>query len=339
MRGLEFIYREACRPETFDEYGFDYLFSFGWIASTSRSPAVRLRARTMGRERARLWRRQNPAVPVDADADTITSFVFANLAANGFRIRAPDMKREIGRWARRFSPSDYFWFDPRIEPPPPDVPADCRCGTANSRGASRCQDCRRRLRMMSRYEVLVVALIRSYVGERYGVPLGARLQDIIKLVPAMRPYPKPDREPNGDFIWSIYAVTHLVYALNDYGSLRLSPHWLRLEYEFLKRCLPEAISMDDPETVGEILDCLKSFGLGERHALVRNGMDYLLSIQNADGSWCDPDAEDAYDRYHPTLTAINGLRDYAWRGTRLSFPRLSSVLGIAKGRPAGSDFL
>jgi hypothetical protein len=328
--GLEFIYREACRPGAFDEYGFDYLFSFRWIASTSLSPAVRAMARTMGRERARLWRRQNPIVPPDADADTITNFVFANLAANRFGIRDPGMKTNIAEWAPRFSAVDYFWFDAVKEPPPTDVPADCVCGATNPRGASRCQSCKKRLAMMSRYEVLVVALIRSYMGERYGVPLGARLQEVIKWLPELGPYPEPDGEPNGDFIWSIYAVTHLVYALNDYSTFRLSPHWLPLEFEFLKRCVPVAISTGDPETMGEILDSLKSFGLGERSQLLREGMDYLIRTQNADGSWGDPDADDTYDRYHPTLTAINGLREYSWRGLRLSFPKLRSTLGIAK---------
>jgi hypothetical protein len=179
---------------------------------------------------------------------------------------------------------------------------------------------------MSRYEVWVVALIRSYLGERYGVTLGARYREVIKWLARMRPYPGPDCDNADDFIWSIYAVTHVVYTLNDYSSYRLSPDWLPDEFEFLKNSVSEAISMDDPETVGEILDSLKSFGLGSRNALVREGMDYLVSKQNAEGSWGDPDAEDIYDRYHPTLTAINGLREYAWRGTRLSFPELKALL-------------
>jgi hypothetical protein len=55
-------------------------------------------------------------------------------------------------------------------------------------------------------------------------------------------------------------------------------------------------------------------------------MDYLLATQNPDGSWGDVEAEDIYDRYHPTWTAIDGLREYAWRGERLQSPRLMRLL-------------
>jgi squalene cyclase len=85
--------------------------------------------------------------------------------------------------------------------------------------------------------------------------------------------------------------------------------------------------MEDPEMLGEFLDCLKSFGLKNSHPLIRTGMDYLLSQQNADGSWGDVEAaEDIYLVYHSTWTAIDGLRDYAWRGEGLSFPKLKPLL-------------
>jgi len=49
-----------------------------------------------------------------------------------------------------------------------------------------------------------------------------------------------------------------------------------------------------------------------RDPLVRVGFEYLLSAQNADGSWGDTKDPDPYGRYHPTWTAIDGLRDYRW---------------------------
>jgi hypothetical protein len=84
--------------------------------------------------------------------------------------------------------------------------------------------------------------------------------------------------------------------------------------------------MDDPEMLGEFLDTLQSFGMTKEQPLILKGVRYLLAKQNADGSWGDIDAEDIYNRYHPTWTAIDGLRDYAWRRQRLSFPRLASLL-------------
>lgn len=50
------------------------------------------------------------------------------------------------------------------------------------------------------------------------------------------------------------------------------------------------------------------------------------ATQNADGSWGDVEAEDIYDRYHPTLTAVDGLRDYAWTKKALVFPRIAPEL-------------
>jgi hypothetical protein len=84
--------------------------------------------------------------------------------------------------------------------------------------------------------------------------------------------------------------------------------------------------MGDPETTGEFLDSLRSFGLTTDHPLIRTGIEYLLSTQNADGSWGCTEEEDIYARYHPTWTAIDGLREYAWQGLGLSFPRLEPLL-------------
>jgi hypothetical protein len=43
-------------------------------------------------------------------------------------------------------------------------------------------------------------------------------------------------------------------------------------------------------------------------------VQYLLTHQNPDGSWGDPEARDVYLRYHPTWNAVAALSDYAWRG-------------------------
>jgi len=179
--------------------------------------------------------------------------------------------------------------------------------------------------VISRYGVWVDALTRTYTGERYGVRLGASFADVIKWIPVMRPYPKYDPE-DPDFFWAIYAVTHIVYTLNDYSHYQLSPKWLPDEYAFLKEHLKHAIAMKDPEAMGEFLDTLKSFGLSEDHRLIQTGAKYLLSTQNEDGSWGDMNAEDIYQRHHPTCTAIDGLREYRWQGKRLSFPELKPLL-------------
>jgi hypothetical protein len=336
--GMEFIYRTACDPENFEMYGYDYLGCFHCIAYTSKDVNLRRMARKMGRERAQQWRREHPKVPADADADAIAYLVLGSDAADRLGVRDSRLKEQIREVAGRFDAEDYLGFDAATESPPHDVPEECECGACNPRGRKTCQRCRRQLTMMSSYGVWLDALIRSYMGERYGVRLGAPFADVIKWLPTMRPYPKYEDGDNSDFYWAVYAVTHVVYTLNDYSSYSLSPSWLPQEYAFLKSNLKQAIVMEDPETMGEFLDTLKSFGLSEDHPLIAKGLNYLLLQQNPDGSWGDTEAEDIYERYHPTWTAIDGLRQYAGRAKRLSFQRfrpLINKMGFAnnKGLP------
>lgn len=324
-RGMEFIYRTACDPEHFAAYGYDYLCCFQSIASTSKNSMLRCLAREMGRERALRWRQDNPEVPSDASADDIAYLVFGSDAADRLGIRDRKFKDQMRNASARFTARDYFEFDPATEPPPDDVPDECECGDYNQRGRKRCQECRRRLTMISRYGVWLDALTRSYHAERYGVRLGATFADVIKWLPIMRPYPNYENGENVDYYWAIYAITHVVYTLNDYSAYQLSPRCLPREYAFLKRNLKQAIVMEDPETMGEVLDTLKSFGLSEDHPLILQGVNFLLAQQNADGSWGDVDADDIYRRHHPTWTAVDGLREYAWRGKRTRLKRLTPL--------------
>jgi hypothetical protein len=124
----------------------------------------------------------------------------------------------------------------------------------------------------------------------------------------------------------IYAVTHVVYTLNDYGTYRLRPSWLPQEFAFLKANVASACERKDPEILGELLDSLKAFGLRASHPLIVRGTNYLLAEQNKDGSWGDPDEENIRTRCHTTWTAIDALRTHAWRGERLSLPGVKSML-------------
>jgi hypothetical protein len=125
---------------------------------------------------------------------------------------------------------------------------------------------------------------------------------------------------------ALYAVTHVVYTLNDYSTYRLRPGWLPREFAFLKANVASACERKDEELLGELLDSLKAFGLRESHPLIIRGTNFLLAAQNEDGSWGDPDEENIRTRCHTTWTAIDGLRTYAWRGERLSRPEVKALL-------------
>jgi hypothetical protein len=178
--------------------------------------------------------------------------------------------------------------------------------------------------MMTRRLVWYVALIRTYVADSYGVPLGCAYADVLRWLPTLRPYPSTFSAP--DFYDAAYAVTHIVYTLNDYDKYRLRPSWLPQEFAFLKKNLAALIEARDPETTGEFLECLKCFGLSGRGPLVRAATDFLLESQNADGSWGKTDNEDIYRNYHTTLAAAGGLMEVRWRAPRLAFPSIRPLL-------------
>jgi hypothetical protein len=331
-RGLEFIYKIACDEECFAFYGHDLLNCFYFISATSLDPALRRAARKMGRERALVWRREHVTLPRKADAETVSEYIHGSYAAGRLSLRDNAIKEQLRRAARHITARDYLYFDPATEPPPDDATEVCWCGVLNERGRKTCCECRKRLVVINRYKLWYDALIAAYNCERVGVHVGARYAEVLKWLPVMRPYRGREDGDNPDFYDTLYAITHIVYTLNDYSIYRLSPRWLPQEYTFLKTNLREAIETEDPDMMGEFLDSLKAFGLEDSHPLIRTGMEFLLSRQNEDGSWGDVNAEDIYERYHPTWTAIDGLRQYAWRGERLSFPRLKPMLQAMNSR-------
>ena len=313
-RGLRFIYSTATDPRNFEQWGGDYLWCFYCIASTSADRELSGLARGMGQERARQWRINHPSVPPDANADDVAALVFGSYAAECLGVPGRRLKLDLLRAASRFGAADFLGFDPRQEPPPADIPQSCpKCGAYNARGVRVCRRCGTPLAMSSRYDVFQDALITAYSGDAYGVRLGCGLEDVLQWLPAMRPYRPgaPGKDPDWDQL--AYTVTHVVYVLNGYSRFRLQPSWLPAEFDFLRANLRRTFDTGDTETAGEFLDTLKSFGLSDRDPLIRAGSQFILSRQNPDGSWGDPNTTDIYARYHPTWTAIDGLRDYPWR--------------------------
>ena len=313
-RGLVFIYESIARnPAHFREYGHDLLSAFYNIAVTSEDRELRRMAWSMGHERALEYRRIHPNVPPDIYAGEFTDLVFGEDSAARLGVPDPRLHTQLREAAKRFSVIDYLLFDPAVEPPPSDIPKTCRkCGGYNVRGAKVCARCGEPLVFWSRYDLYQDALINTYTGDRAGITLGAHYVDVLHWLPALRPYPPRIPGHEDAYYAGVYAVTHVVYTYNDYSQFRLSPTCFPEEVAHLKANLREAVADHDPETMGEYLDSLRSFGLSFSDDLIRAGFDYLLSAQNPDGSWGDTKDPDAYGRYHPTWTSIDGLRDYRW---------------------------
>jgi len=318
MRGLRFIYRTSLIEENFEQYGSDYLWCFYTVAEATGDARLRAEARRMGLERARRWRQLHRTLPPWADAATIADHAFGGDAADSLGLPDAQLKEQVRRAAARLNARDFLLFDPLAEPPPRDVPDECDFDAARSpRGTNLCRLCRRPLKMRTPQDVWYDALITAYVGERYGVTLGASYADVLRWLPSLRPYRAADpaeKDGGPGFYDTVYALTHVVYTLNDYGLYALSPRLLAPEFEFLRANLREAVRQRDADMLGEFMDSLRALGLDERDPSMREGVEYLLANQNADGSWGARDEQDIYLRYHPTWNGVAALSRYGWRG-------------------------
>ncbi|HVW86049.1 MAG TPA: hypothetical protein VHB50_15275 [Bryobacteraceae bacterium] len=283
-RGIAFLQSVALNPEYFAEDGEDLLWCFYTTSTVAADPEVRAITGSTARQLALQWSRMHPGVPPDATVDDLVNLATGAAAANALGVRTPGLRSQLRRRARTFTPRDFFAFDPRRGPP-------------------------------GSWDVWCDALIAAHAGNFFDVRLGASYRDIVRWLPAMRPYPA---HPAGsdEFRSVVYSITHLVYTLNDYGAYSLDRNCLRPEYEYLVAHLREMIALRDSETLGEFLDSLRSFGLTSRDPLIADGVRFLLSTQNADGSWGAPDEKSIYTRYHSTWTAIDGLLEYRFRPAR-----------------------
>jgi hypothetical protein len=288
-RALSFLNRIASNESNIERYGADLLWCFYSISHTSRDPELRDNSTRMGRELAQRWLRLHRHVPSDATANDVYLLVSGAYAAERLGFPDPHFKQELRKAAQRFSAQDYLGFDPAKGPPSPED--------------------------HERYDKFSGALIDTYFGDAYGVRLGARYPDVVKFRSFFRPYVGDDEDLEFD---SFYATTHVVYTLNGYHERQIAPRLLSEEFVFLRKALDAAIENEDPEQVGEALDCLKAGGFGKDPA-VRKGMDYLLSSQRPDGAWAG-DEGDVYTEYHSAWTGIDGLRDYRFHGKVTKLP-------------------
>lgn len=107
-----------------------------------------------------------------------------------------------------------------------------------------------------------------------------------------------------------YIATHVYYALNDYGRLRVRPGDAPAAWAFMRGELSDALEQDEMELAAEIIDVSHSAGLAEsRDRALCEATRLLLAAQSSDGSWGtrEPD-DDSYDTIHPTWTAVHALR-------------------------------
>lgn len=293
-RGLQLLRRIADRKSTFAKYSGHLLLAFYFIATTSRDEGLRRTALIAGRDRARFWKQQWYRKRRRLDAATVVDEICASYAAEQLGIRHRKIRGDLEAAAACYSPRQLLGFDPRSG----RIPRDAR----------------------GRYEAWYVALINIYFCERWGLRLPVGYSDVMRLLPLLQPYPRPRSRHYRD---AIYAVTHIVYTLNDYSRSRLPARLVRRERAFLRASMPWAIRRGEADTVGEIVDSLAGCGIADTDPLMMQGRAFILEQQHADGGWGD--ADDEYGRFHSVWTCIDGLRDYSWSGKWRRSARSTSV--------------
>jgi hypothetical protein len=319
-RGMQFLQRVADADDNFNEFGNDAVWTFLDLSRTA-DPDISQRARSIGQEFARRWLRENSSVPRDADASTLDWICGGLYACTQIGVPAPRLKEQLQAAALRFTPKDFLKFDPLTEAVPTDLCERCaNCGTRNRRGRLTCIRCGALVKFTSPYDTLTGALVSAYTWERMGVSMGATLADVTQHVPRMKPWRGFENGRNNDFTQTCYAVTHVVYVFDDYFNYRLKPEWLPDEYKFLQDNLTANLANGDADLMGEFLDSLKAFNVTDADPLIRTGIDFLLRLQNDDGSWSEEDESGVFTLFHATSTALNGLSDWNYQGEQVTFP-------------------
>jgi len=324
--GYDFLYR-CSRLKEASSYEALLTCCFALVASTSEDVSLRRTNKKRALELSSRWRRKHRKPPRQFNQETVLDFIFVCYALRRLGKSDRDLEKQTAAAIEKCSVQDLLGFDPQLESPPNDLSYVCQCGLQNRRGRKFCSRCRKKLLIKSRYRAWMEGLANTYVAEQCDMILGCRYADLLKWISVMRPYPKLTKKDKGFDEWvdALYAVTHVVYTLNDYGAHRLRSRLLAIELDFLRSSVAIACRQDDYELLGELLDSLKGLGLSESDPLIVRGTKCLLESVNDDGSWGDYDAN-IRSRCHTTWTAIDGLRSHSWLRARAIHKKYQAFL-------------
>lgn len=189
---------------------------------------------------------------------------------------------------------------------------------SKTRRRPQCYRCRRPLRSTVHFDAVCLALIWLSVFEDCDIDLktqngSARLEDIVRYMPYLRPYRSMEYFGLAMFKFQCYFLTHLIFMaangidVDCWSDVRLDPSLFAEEFIFLVTNLKTVIKLDDPELVGEFLQCLRVFGVAEGNALMRIGVEYLLRVEERTKKGNFVKVTSFYTRYHAAYCGIIGL--------------------------------
>ena len=244
-------------------------------------------------------------------------------------LEEPNLHEQLFERSAAFGAVDFFKYDPNVGEPAANLREVCMCGAKPPAGAAECPGCRRATIPMSKFDVWLEALVWGFHGCRMRIGLGACFFSILKQVCGAfgALYPKRKELCEKDRHYLTYALTHVIYALNNFDERSLPPSLFPPEVPaFMREQLKHAIKANDPDLAGELLDCLKCLGEGGSDSAVA-AEKFLVRCQSAaDGGWVCKGEADLYSRYHASLVAVAALLDHSYAAHGSCFPRAKDVL-------------
>lgn len=210
-----------------------------------------------------------------------------------------------------------------------------------------CSSCGHVMQQKVDYSSLCDALVFAYIFEDIGIDFTCgserlTLMDIVKLLPLARCYQRIDELGKDTYKWQCYFITHVIYVFSDWGQHPLSRQLFAEEFEFLVGNMDLAIRLNDPELVGEFLQCLKILGMEEWQDqdvwyVMTVGYEYLMKLEyslQGMGRWIT--SRNAKDQYHTSYCASIGLLEHynfdllCKQELPLPIPRLLKLLNSSR---------
>jgi len=243
--------------------------------------------------------------------------------ANGFKFET--FREELHKALMRFDITDIVGFNPADGKIPFTPTEHCgHCGKTNTRGTKQCVDCGAYLKSKIDYGSLTDAVVWSYLFYEIGLSFDCHsgnisFTEVVKLLPEARCYKSVDEMGHDFFKLQCYFLTHFIYVCSNWGQHALRRHLFAEEFEFVLANIKQVIRMDDPELVGEFVQCLRILQVTEERdpeiwPLVQQCMAYLIETERKRGSkgLFSSTTCPLYTRYHASYCGAVGLIDYAY---------------------------
>eukprot|EP00298_Acanthocystis_sp_HF-20_P001074 c11469_g1_i1.p1 GENE.c11469_g1_i1~~c11469_g1_i1.p1 ORF type:complete len:762 (+),score=361.45 c11469_g1_i1:36-2321(+) len=323
LKGIRFLESKASNDSHFLQYARDYMLGMKLVAQSSHTHLIIKSATRVGKEMSERWKKAhentNPSTLSNDDLRTLIADIYN---VKRYNVDVEQLVSQVKTVLENKTFSSFFSYDPLVNPPKDNHDP-------------------KNFRLISKWEEWQNALIFAYVLKELNFSTlegdGTKLYlAVLNWLPRLKPY--TNRMDTAHFIPNLSAVLQLTYTLSDYEFLTLDKDLLSDEYSFLQQTLPVAIDyFQSVEAVGELVDCLKTFGDREDNPNIQRGITYLLAEQNADGSWGGEQEKSQNILHHTTIVALWGLREKFEHGKGPSEEPVLSLLQEQKSKLANKQ--